>query len=175
MADYQLHNSVLLKENKSHFIDDCYRVKSHFETMFPGKDATWDYKYYNIFAATSPSPLWYDLFKELCGVVRTYAGDDRPLWMQSWLNFHTPDQVLDWHGHDWPFHGYISVDPKDTNTSFEGYSIKNETGAIYIGPGHRLHKVEVNSTYEGHRITLGFDVTDEMDRPYEMFSMIPVL
>ena len=85
-----------------------------------------------------------------------------------------PTQVLDWHGHDWPYHGYISVDPKKTDTVFETYRIKNELGNIYIGPGHRMHKVEVIHPFDTPRITLGFDITDEPDFPFDHFSLMPI-
>ena len=84
--------------------------------------------------------------------------------MQCWLNYHTPDKVLDWHTHEWNYHGYISIDPKDTKTVFDGYEIDNEIGNIYIGPGYRYHKVVTKDNFYEPRITLGFDVCVEPSR-----------
>ena len=97
------------------------------------------------------------------------------MWFQSWLNFHKPDQVLDWHDHNWPYHGYISIDPKGTRTVFKDYEVKNEIGNIYIGPGHRRHKVEVDEVYDGPRITLGFDIHTEPSKPFDQWSLLPLI
>ena len=120
MSDYKVHKSQNIIENHTHFVRECHQVHTRFKKLFPDKDSTWGYGYYNIFAATSPSPIWYNLYKEVRDLVREFSQDDRPMWIQSWLNFHTSDQVLDWHGHDWPYHGYISIDPKSTRTIFKG-------------------------------------------------------
>ena len=85
-----------------------------------------------------------------------------------------PDQVLKWHNHSWPCHGYISIDPKMTKTVFEGYEITNEVGNIYIGAGNRQHCVEVLEPFTAPRITIGFDVTDVPNIPGGIFSLIPI-
>ena len=147
------------------------------------------YRFYNVFNLTSPSPLFYHLLKEISPIVRKHLGNsgvnpDDPLWMQCWMNFHKPDQVLDWHDHHFPWHGYISIDPKDSITKFreylpEGtydYNIHNKIGNIYLGPGFsRMHKVVVNNDYEGDRITLGFDIITQSTLPDDQFSLIPLL
>lgn len=175
MSDWVLHKSQNVIDNHEYMVRDLHRVHGHFLNAFPNKDSTWAYGMYNVFAATSPSPVFYELFKELSTHIRTFAGHDNPLWMQSWINYHMPTQVLDWHGHDWTFHGYISIDPKETKTMFEGYEIKNEIGNIYIGPGYRQHKVEVIEEFNTPRMTLGFDVHDEPALPFEQFSLVPIL
>lgn len=162
-------------DNQEYFIEDCNRVFDYFKSVFPNGDSTWSYSMYNIFCATSPSPIFYNLFKELNGYIREYVGHDDPLWMQAWLNYHMPDQVLDWHGHDWPHHGYICIDPKDTKTVFEDFEVENEIGLIYIGPGYKEHKVEVIKSYDTPRITLGFDIHTEETLPYKQFSLMPIL
>ena len=173
-ADYKVYKSQLICDHHSQMIRDLNQVHDFFCQTFPNSDSTWAYKIYNVFNATSPSPLWYDLLQELKTYIREFVGHDDKLWMQCWLNYHMPDQVLDWHGHDWPYHGYISVDPKKTDTVFETYRIKNELGNIYIGPGHRMHKVEVIHPFDTPRITLGFDITDEPDFPFDHFSLMPI-
>ena len=109
--------------------------------------------------------------------LRDYIGDDRPLWMQSWINFHKQDAVLNKHGHDWDFHGYISVNPKDTTTVFEQYEIKNKKGQIYIGPGREgyEHYIRVDNPYKGERITIGFDITFESNRDIPNLGLIPLI
>ena len=144
------------------------------ETDFSG------YRFYNLFALTSPSPLFWLLFKDIRTVVRTQLQTDEPLWMQCWFNYHEPHQVLKWHDHRFPYHGYVSIDPKDSTTLFkEGdikYEIKNEIGNIYFGKGwDRMHMVRVDSPYEGKRITLGFDIICQPDVPDDQFSIIPLL
>ena len=156
-------------------IKDCHKVHSVFKNVFPKGDSTWFYKYYNVFCATSPDPVWYNIFTDLKTVVREFVGHKDPLWLQSWLNFHEEHEVLDWHNHFWDYHGYISIDPKNSFTDFGEYKIKNIPGNIYIGPGHREHKVCVeNSFSNGPRITLGFDIRDKPGSIYDQMSLIPI-
>lgn len=162
-------------DNQELFIADCERAYSHFKNAFPQGDSTWGYSMYNIFCITSPSPIFYNLFKELCGIIRKELNTDEPLWMQSWLNFHHTNEVLDWHGHDWPYHGYICIDPKKTKTVFKDFEIENKVGLIYLGPGYKEHKVEVLEEYNTPRITLGFDIHTEPTLPYDQFSLMPIL
>lgn len=173
--DYQIYKNQNIIDHHTFFVEECHYVHNHFKHVFPDRDSTWSYKFYNVFAATSPSPIWYQLYKDLRDIIRNYTNTDEPLWFQSWLNFHYPDQVLDWHGHDWPYHGYISIDPKNSRTVFEGYEIQNEIGNIYIGPGHRQHKVIADEDFDTPRITLGFDVHTNPDRPFEQWSLLPLL
>ena len=72
------------------------------------------------------------------------------------------------------FNGLISIDPKDTMTEFGHYSIENKIGQIYIGPGNRQHRVILRKPYTTPRITLGFDVLDSCDNPWQQFSLIPI-
>ena len=109
-------------------------------------------------------------------VVRGYLRNHKQLWMQSWMNFHKANEVLDWHNHYSPYHGYVSIEPHNTTTVFEGYKIKNQIGRIYIGPGDRHHKVRVDEEFDTPRITLGFDVTDRPNpKPSGNWSFMPLL
>ena len=72
-----------------------------------------------------------------------------------------PGEVLKWHTHEWPIHGYISIRPHKTRTVFEDHKVINEVGNIYIGPGHQYHKVEVDEDFDTPRITIGFDLLTE--------------
>jgi len=116
-------------------------------------------------------------YKLYSSYIRDYDGTSDPLWFQSWLNFHETNEVLQWHSHYWDFHGYISIDPKDTTTVFNNFEIKNKVGQIYIGPGGEefRHKVRVDKNYNGKRITLGFDVTKQKNRGYNYLGLIPIL
>jgi len=138
-----------------------------------GSDLTMSYHKYNVFGLTSPTQVFYDLFKELRGFVYDYMGDCDSLWMQSWLNYHMPHEVLKWHNHSWPVHGYINVRPHKTKTNFGNYEVDNEIGLIYIGPGDASHKVDVIEEYDTPRITLGFDLTDRPEKASANLGLIP--
>lgn len=173
---YNLYQSDVITHNYDDFLLECTRAKNIIQTKI-AKDTTWSYSLYNLFMITSSSDLFYDLFKELNHFIRDYVGDDRKLWMQAWINFHKPHEVLDWHGHPWDFHGYISVDPKKSRTVFRQWQIDNKIGQVYIGPGSKdqshEHKVEVLEPYQGDRITIGFDCTTELNRNFT--NMIPII
>jgi len=169
---YKLYQSKVITENYYDFLEHC-KLAKRIITDKVGPETTWTYEQYNAFNMTCTSALFFDLFKELNGFIRDYVGDDRRIWMQSWINYHTPKKVLDWHAHGWKFHGYISVDPKNTKTIFRGYEIENKIGQVYIGPGQVEHKVVVNEPYEGDRITIGFDCAVTPD---EIFTHgIPII
>jgi len=174
--DWYEQQSQLIIDNHEQFVSDCYAIHDKFKSLYPNSDSTWTYDKYNVFALSSPMPLWWDLYNELSKKVRSYLDTQDPLWMQSWINFHKSNEVLDWHDHGWPYHGYVSINPCDTTTLFKGYKIKNSVGKIYIGPGNRQHKVRVDNDFDDIRITLGFDVTDNpQELPCENWSLMPLL
>ena len=182
--EYKLITSKTILENYDEIVHSLNEAHKVFETVFPDKDSTWSYNKYNVFTLTSPSTAWYSLYVELREFVRKELGDDRPLWLQSWINYHKHDEVLDWHGHEFDYHDYISIDPKKTNTVFENWTIENKPGQIYFGPGFVKHKVEVLEPYEGYRTTLGFDIhtipnnefiRNYVERPFGNMSMIPLV
>lgn len=156
MLDYKLFQSTYIIDNQQSFIEHCNFVK--FQN--PNTDLTKSYYEYNIFSATAGSVYFYNLFKELRDIIRTELPGS-PLWIQAWINYHTQDQVLDWHDHAWNYHGYISIDPKLTITEFENYSIENKVGQIYFGPGNRLHRVKTVEPFNDYRITIGYDITTD--------------
>lgn len=167
-----LKTSKLIQDNQKDFLELMNFAAGKIQKLFNTTDYTWNYGRYNIFSLTSTNPLMYQLFQELKINVREHIGDG-PLWMQSWLNLHRPDQVLGWHDHLWKWHGYISIDPKNTKTIFEDWEISNKVGQIYFGTGHIKHKVEVLEPYDGFRVTLGFDVTDGIAQENYYNSLIP--
>tara|TARA_B100000427_G_scaffold110280_1_gene91435 strand:- start:635 stop:1021 length:387 start_codon:yes stop_codon:yes gene_type:complete len=99
----------------------------------------------------------YKIFETLRGLIRSQLSEER-LWMQSWLNYQDHDGVLQWHNHSSAYHGYIAIEPQDTKTEFENWTIDNEVGNIYFGPGLHKHRVVNLSEYKGKRISIGFDV-----------------
>jgi hypothetical protein len=154
-----LHKSDYIVENQQEIIDVLYKAADDFETSFGHRRLTKSYWMYNIFAISSPDFHMYAIYKEIQTLVRKEVGD-QPLWIQAWLNLHRPEDVLSWHTHFSKWHGYVSIDPKKTKTVFRNYEINNEIGNIYFGPGESQHMVEVLEDYDGRRITIGFDVTD---------------
>jgi hypothetical protein len=112
---------------------------------------------------------------DLKKIIRNYLQTEDPLWMQCWLNFHKQDEILDWHNHEWPYHGYISVRPHNTTTVFKNFEIKNKIGNIYIGPGNLEHKVRIDKKFTTPRITIGFDVKTIHNKVDEkMMSLMPI-
>ena len=167
--DWKLYKSQVVLDNQRVMIS----ILNNAIPSLGGIDSTWSCDKYNVFGLTSPTQVYYDLFNELRGFVYDYTGDVDRLWMQSWVNYHMPDQVLRWHNHHWPIHGYISIRPHKTKTVFEGYEIDNEVGNIYIGPGNRYHRVEVLEDYDTPRITLGFDLLTDPTQCSNNIGLIP--
>lgn len=184
MNDYFLHQSKFIEENVEDIKIDLDIAHRLIKEIFPDKDSTWAYGFYNIFAITAPSTNFYKIYKELSQVVRSHLGTDQPLWLEAWLNYHSHDELLQWHSHEYDYHGYISIDPKQTKTIFEGYEITNKPGQIYFGPGQRFHKVEQIIPFDGIRTTIGFDihtipnnnlVSRYVERPFKNLGLIPLL
>lgn len=173
MKNHKVHSSQLIIDNQQQFIEEAVKAVTTFKNKFPNKDSTWDYRLYNTFSITSPSPVYYKLFDEVKTIVREFIGHNRPLWMQSWINLHGQDELLDWHQHAWPVHGYISIDPKKSTTIFETHYIENKIGDIYIGLGGIPHKVNAD-IFDGRRITIGFDVAEDPHNPDGQFNLIPI-
>ena len=165
--DWKLYKSQVVLDNQRVMIS----ILNNAIPSLGGIDSTWSYDKYNVFGLTSPTQVFYDLFKELRGFVYDYTDGD--LWIQSWVNYHMPDQVLKWHNHQWPIHGYISIRPHKTKTVFENYEIKNEIGNVYIGPGNRHHEVQVLEPFDTPRITLGFDITHYAHKVNANIGMMP--
>ena len=172
-VNYKLYKSNVIIDNKIELIKNIYKIKDKIKNNLHTNETTWTYSKYNFFQMSCPEINCYYLYIELKKIIRDYVNHNRPLWFQSWLNFHMPNEVLDWHNHAWPFHGYISIDAKNTKTIFEDYEILNEDGNIYIGLGNEKHKVEVLKNYDTPRITIGFDVVENNDI-FNMNSFLPV-
>jgi len=156
---YKLWRSSEIVNNKEEFVRQIESSRNSLMSIYPDIDSTWGYNVYNIFAVSAGYEMFYNLYKDLQFIVRDYLQKDEPMWMQSWANYHYENDLLDWHAHfGWECHGYISIDPKNSTTMFDGFEINNEVGNIYIGPSTVQHKVYSNGQYDGHRITCGFDI-----------------
>ena len=183
--NYALFKSELIILNQQQFIKDAHYAHKRFKTKaaFNGFNSTSAYGHYNLFSLTIGSKVFFALHTQLTELIRNYVGDDRELWFQCWLNYHMPHEVLKRHNHlGYLAHGYVSVDPKNTSTVFDSYTIKNGVGQIYIGPSNLFHEVVVHEPYETPRLTIGFDVVDaeilaslqEQDGLNVNLSFIPV-
>ena len=185
-----LLKSQLIINNQHEFINEIYKAKVKHQIHYPDKDLTFSYNIYNAFGITSPSKLFYQLFEELKPIILNYVNSEF-VWLSCWINVHDNngvEEVLDWHSHDFPYHGYISINPHKTRTAFENrnaieavskylkeggdigdrivdeiveFEIENEIGNIYLGPGNIQHKVFIDEVFDTPRVTLGFVVIDE--------------
>ena len=177
-SDYSLYHSSYVVDNKDDIIkhaDMCYfRVKQ----LLNSTDSTMSYQRYNVFSLAAGSQYFYSLYKLIVTAVRDRIEDDRPLWMQCWLNYHKDNEVLGWHGHleDFLLHGYLSIEPMHTDTEFEKFVISNKVGNLYLGKtGSEMnHRVVVKTPYDGNRITVGFDVMDSEKGIPANLSFIPI-
>lgn len=176
--NYRIYRSDVVVKHQAEMIDRINKAHTVLMESYGqyNKSSTWLYRTYNVFSLVGPSKHFSDLFRDLNTIIRQTLPNQKYLWFQSWLNFHRPDEVLKWHDHRWHIHGYVSIDPKKTKTIFKNYEIVNELGNIYVGPCRRAHMVEVMEPYDGHRITLGFDVASRAESdPTDLISFIPVI
>ena len=81
---YALFKSDLVVANQEQFILDALCAHKRFETaMSFGKvNSTWAYAYYNLFALTVGSKLFFQLHEQFTALIRNYIGDNRELWFQ---------------------------------------------------------------------------------------------
>jgi hypothetical protein len=176
--NYILYNFDYIKENQQEIITEL--KISHDHIVSNGlSDSTGAYTDYNIFGVSSPSIHMYRIYEKVREIVREQLPESI-LWIQSWLNYQDYDGVLGWHNHKALWHGYISIEPQDTATEFEDWTIDNECGNIYFGPGKHAHRVVNLRKYSGKRITLGFDIMSREDHtlptlPTKNFGAIPLL
>ena len=164
-VDYKFYDIKLVKQNQKKLIEDAMKAHDRFHFAY-GQflkqiNSTSFFRYYSFVSLSAGSSLYYLLFKEIQKNIRNFYKKKGPLWFQCWLNLHKQDQVLEWHNHqDCAFHGYVSIDPKNTETEFKNFTVKNEAGKMYLGPAYEYHKVNVLSPFEGQRITIAFDVVN---------------
>jgi hypothetical protein len=167
-----LEKSDLIVNNKSAFISLLEETDRDFKFKYDWSTVE-KYSSYNIFQATSPSSVMYSLLSEVKSHIHKYIGQ-QDLWIQAWLNVNQYPKLIIEHKHSFPWHGYITIDPKQTKTVFENFEIKNEPGQIYFGRGDILHKVVATEPFEGNRLTIGFDVTNIPDVKTNVEGFIPL-
>lgn len=174
-----LETSSLIVDNIEEINESLNFAIFKYHDNFGDHEMTTNHAKYNLFSLLSLDLNFYNLYAELQHRIRGVLGYDKPLWMQAWLNRHSEGAVLDWHDHAWPWHGYISIDPKKTNTVFRNpkdgteFRVENKPGQIYFGKGNIFHKVEVLESYHDLRTTIGFDVTDQVGGKLKSVSFIP--
>ena len=188
-SDYCLVDSLFVARHREELLAECAAGVAKFRSLFPGTNTTAStnaaerrrysnhegYRLYNVFGLCAPSVLFMGLFKEL---VSALAGivKEREVYVQAWVNYQTREEVLGWHRHDgFDYHGYVAIDPKDTVTEFEGYTIENRCGLIYVGDCFPRHRVVNRSSYAGTRVTIGFDVLVPSRVSTDNLGLIPVL
>lgn len=168
-------------------IKDCiHSWKGTPREEISGRDMTMFYGLYSIYSISAPSQHFYNIYLAVSECVSRYYSihslpSPKQVWMQSWLNFHDYHEVLDKHSHGFQLHGFVSIDPKDTETVFfdstehskEVYKVSNGVGKIYLGPGNRPHYVHNLNHWDGKRITMGFDII-ETNVPMFNLGAIPI-
>lgn len=167
-------------------VDRFKRKFSQTNHAVRNDNITWQFMNYNVYSICACNEWFYEIYTHQISAIKQYfeltkTEIPHQLWLQSWINSHKPNQVLKSHNHDWPVHGYISIDPKNTETIFtdkpngeELYKVKNKIGQIYVGPGHRFHHVQVLEPFDGERITFGFDL-EYNDRIFDNIGFIPII
>ena len=63
--DYKIHKSQTVIDHQLLMINDLDIAQAYVKEHLPVTDLTWNYRYYNIFAVTSPSPTFFNLFKDI--------------------------------------------------------------------------------------------------------------
>lgn len=190
---YSIFEYAPIVEKHNYFINDIQVSQKFLRKELKVEDLTWVYKKYNVFSTLAGSYYYWSLFKELGQYVKKHLIDNLNykilpdhIWMQAWLNWHTKDQLLKRHQHadegKGYMHGYISIEPQDTKTVFYNnyedkepiYHIDNKIGNIYIGDGSKWHEVISNNSFEGDRITIGFDIMTRTSTTPN-FGFIPLI
>ena len=184
MQEYKLYQSTYITEHQAELVRDLsYSAKSMYQYGILDTDLKYgSYTQYNIFGVSSPSVHMYQLFQEIRNIARENIPTGR-LWIQSWINHHYETELLEWHNHTGSWHGYVSIQPWNTVTEFEEFSIENKVGQIYWGPGGLRHRVVAKDDFPflDKRITIGFDIMTENDfsgddiLPTHNFGCIPLL
>tara|TARA_R100000664_G_scaffold28576_1_gene39937 strand:- start:1897 stop:2493 length:597 start_codon:yes stop_codon:yes gene_type:complete len=196
MIDHKYNYSIFkhepLVKNQNYFINDIKIAREFLIKEFKTDNLTWMYQKYNIFSILAGSNYFWNLYKDIGICVQRHITGNlqqelpKNMWMQSWLNWHTKKELLKRHNHadngNGYMHGFVSIEPRDTKTIFYKdyedekpiYHVDNEIGNIYIGDGNKWHEVISNSSFDGERITLGFDIMTR-NSPTNHFGFIPLI
>lgn len=164
MKDYIVKDINYISDNVDNFIKDAELAHNRYLNTygkFFDKGSTWFYKFYNFMCLTSGSEYYYKLFNIIQKEVKNLHEKQEPLWIQTWINYHSQEEVLNWHDHsNCIMHGYVSIRPHKTITEFESFQVDNTPGRMYIGKPYNKHKVSVLEPFDTPRITIAFDIID---------------
>lgn len=179
VENYNVYQSEYIVKNHESIVNDSFVTHEKFLRRYGHLklSSTWAYHHYNVFSLSATSVHFYNIYKEFIDCLKDFLSYQETkyeyIWQESWLNYHSQNEVLNWHNHDFPYHGYLSIDPKNTTTLFENYEIENKIGQFYFGSGFKKHAVRVNERYEGKRITLAYDIYTEKNSDGDN-SLFPV-
>lgn len=172
-----------VKKNQAEMLKDIELAYERFNfaygDMLDGRSATGYHKYYNLMLLTFGSKIFHTFFTELKERILDYMGHPKErLWYMCWLNYDTGEnKFFRWHQHyDARVHGFVSIEPQKTVTEFEDFKLKNEVGQMYIGPGNKLHKVNILEPYKKPRISIAFDVCGdiEVNKMYKKYGKVDI-
>lgn len=176
---YKLYHSPWIADHWQDVVRDCDAIYKELGK----KSALTQYDYslgepFNfLYAIGGASKSFYYLFREMVEVVKlNFDIATNPVWITCWSNYQEVHEIYPKpHEHSYVAHGYVSIDPKITETKFPDYSINNKIGQIYFGPGYREHFVKVLQPFEGKRLTIGFEISDQELPIGSQFSLMPVV
>lgn len=183
---YMLFKSKYIEDNIDSILyqTDIIAKTLQYRLESETPNVTWLYKKYNVFVYASGSPAYFQIYKDLNECISLYCKKYNVptfnLWMRNWLNYHDHAEVLQLHDHEVMAHGYVSIEPRFTETVFvdeydiERYKIINKVGQIYLGPGRRKHYVKNLKDYSEKRVTLGLDL-ETIIAPGVNLGCLPVI
>ena len=169
-----LYDSAFVRNNKETIVTDLTIVHNRYMAEnLETTNMTWDYKKYNIFNLCMFSKPMVHLQNIIHKYIFLYFEEleikHDGFIIQAWLNYHTQEeQLLKVHTHHAPYHGYLSIEPLDSETIFSSWikedlhTIKNQVGLLYLNVSNQctFHRVEMKNTNNLNnqpRITLAFD------------------
>lgn len=177
---YKIIDIPFVKKQKNNLIKDAIIAHKRFNFIYNNlnnHNSTNYYRYYNFINLTFGSTCYLELFKILKKHIFNFTKSNE-MWMQCWLNYsEKKEEVLNWHNHpECSFHGYLSIDPQNTETHFEKFKIKNKTGRLYVGSPNLFHKVVVKNLFKKPRITIAFDIVlkKDIDNIYKKYGQINI-
>lgn len=186
---YSLYLSEAIIDLQNECSELCEKVFRKFDKQHPHTNPTAStteaelskyndhsgYLKYNFFSLCAPSMVGAILFQQVHHVLRENIQDEF-IYVQCWLNRQLENEVLGWHSHEgYDYHGYVCIDPKNSETDFGFYKISNQVGLIYFASEFPQHRVRNLSPFSGHRLTIGFDVVLAGGPEFENKGFVPVV
>tara|TARA_R110000796_G_scaffold2291_2_gene9102 strand:- start:197 stop:715 length:519 start_codon:yes stop_codon:yes gene_type:complete len=156
---YKLFQSPNVTNNHSTLMEICNNANS----IIPPDEN------YNTFSLTSSSWVMFKIYKELSYYIRSYIGDlDKPLWIQSWLTYHTKGKVT-LKTQKFPnmeYYGNICINPQNTYVLFNKKTkLQNKIGQIFLTEVNNSQlKLQPDQSYKNSYIAIEFNITSNADR-----------